>query len=140
LSAAARLPIYAALESKDAPMRNEMKTQTKSNLAVVTVVAVALLGIAAPFAIAQDIGAPTSAAGGVSAPSSPSRPSAAGPLSGTSGTSTFDSGSSFSDEGSHMPRLQPGTGKFEGPNNGTTTPCIGSTGFGSSGGIPGHKC
>jgi hypothetical protein len=32
---------------------------------------------------------------------------------------------------------RPGTGRFEG---GTNTPCIGSTGFGSSNVIPGHKC
>jgi hypothetical protein len=32
---------------------------------------------------------------------------------------------------------RPGTGKFEGGSN---TPCIGSTGFGSSNVIPGHKC
>ena len=34
----------------------------------------------------------------------------------------------------------PGTGKFEGPNNGTTTPCVGSTGFGSSNVQPGRSC
>ncbi len=34
-------------------------------------------------------------------------------------------------------RLFPGTGRYEG---GTNTPCIGTTGFGSSQVIPGRKC
>jgi hypothetical protein len=40
-------------------------------------------------------------------------------------------------ESDRMESLRPGTGKFEG---GTNTPCIGSTGFGSSAVVPGHKC
>ena len=36
--------------------------------------------------------------------------------------------------------LQPGTGKFEGRDNGSRDPCIGSSGFGSSSAQPGHKC
>jgi len=108
----------------------------------VAIVAVTLIAAAAPMAIADSIGAPTSAAGGVSAPSSPSRPGSAGPLSGTSGSlGTRSMGGSFDDHDSARIRsLQPGTGKFEGPRNGTSTPCIGSTGFGSSGGVPGRAC
>ncbi len=34
-------------------------------------------------------------------------------------------------------RLFPGTGRYEG---GTNTPCIGTTGFGSSAVVPGRKC
>jgi hypothetical protein len=118
-----------------------MNIQTKTKLAIVAVVAIAALGIAAPLAFADNIGAPTSAAGGVSAPSSPSRPGAVGPLGGTNGSSALGgSGSSSIDRDYEPLKLAPGTGKFEGPNNGTTTPCIGSTGFGSSGGVPGHKC
>ena len=124
-------------------MHEEMNIQTKTKLAIVAVVAVAALGIAAPLAFADNIGAPTSAAGGVSAPSSPSRPGAVGPQGGTNG-STAVGGSGYGyDYGNYdyePLKLAPGTGKFEGPNNGTNTPCIGSTGFGSSGGIPGRKC
>jgi len=123
-------------------MHNEMNIQTKTKLAIVAVVAIAALGIAAPLAFADSVGAPTSAAGGVSAPSSPSRPSAVGPQGGTSGSSAVGGSGSYG-YGSYdyePLKLAPGTGKFEGPNNGTTTPCVGSTGFGSSGGVPGHKC
>jgi hypothetical protein len=122
-------------------MHEDMNIQTKTKLAIVAVVAIAALGIATPLAFADNIGAPTSAAGGVSAPSSPSRPGAVGPLGGTNGSSALGgSGSSSIDRDYEPLKLAPGTGKFEGPNNGTTTPCIGSTGFGSSGGVPGHKC
>ena len=109
----------------------------------VAIVALALIGAAAPMAIADSVGAPTSAAGGVSAPSSPSLSGPAGPLSGTSGslgTRSMGSGSFDDSDSSRIRRLEPGTGKFEGPHNGTSTPCIGSTGFGSSGGIPGRAC
>ena len=51
----------------------------------------------------------------------------AGPLSGQDSTRTSP----------RVDRLQPGTGRFEGGNN---TPCIGSTGFGSSSVIPGRRC
>ena len=123
-------------------MREQMNIQTKTKLAIVAVVAIAVLGIAAPLALADSIGAPTSAAGGVSAPSSPSRPGSVGPLGGTGGSSARGSSSGSSMDYDYEPlKLQaPGTGKFEGPKNGTTTPCIGSTGFGSSGGVPGHAC
>jgi hypothetical protein len=121
-------------------MNERMNIQTKANWAIVAVVAIALIGIAAPLAFADSVGAPTSAAGGVSAPSSPSRPGSAGPLgsSGSMGGGSLSGGSLHED---YEPlKLQPGTGKFEGPHNGTTTPCVGSTGFGSSGVQPGHKC
>jgi hypothetical protein len=120
----------------------EISTATKTKWAVAAVVALALIGIAAPLAFADSIGAPTSAAGGVSAPSSPSRPGAVGPLSGTSGSTTNGGavGPLRDDGDSMILQLQPGTGKFEGPHNGTTTPCIGTTGFGSSNVVPGHKC
>lgn len=123
-------------------MEREISTSTKIKLAVAAVAMMAAIGIAAPLAFADSVGAPTSAAGGVSAPSSPSRPGSAGPLSGTSGSlGTRSMGSSFDDNDSSRTRsLQPGTGKFEGPHNGTSTPCIGSTGFGSSGGVPGRAC
>ncbi len=117
-------------------------SKTNIKLAVVAVAVMAAIGFAAPLAIADSVGAPTSAAGGVSAPSSPSRPGSAGPLSGTSGSlGTRSMGGSFDDhDSSRIRNLQPGTGKFEGPHNGTSTPCIGSTGFGSSGGVPGRAC
>jgi hypothetical protein len=123
-------------------MREQMNIQTQTKLAIVAVVAIAVLGIAAPLALADSIGAPTSAAGGLSAPSSPSRPGAVGPLGGTGGSSARGSSNSGSMDYDYEPlKLQaPGTGKFEGPKNGTTTPCVGSTGFGSSGGVPGHAC
>jgi hypothetical protein len=114
--------------------------ERQTNWAIVAILAVALVGIVSPLAFADSIGAPTSAAGGLSAPSSPSRPGAVGPQGGTSGSSAFGGGSSSMDRDYEPLRLAPGTGKFEGPNNGTSTPCIGSTGFGSSGGVPGHKC
>jgi hypothetical protein len=116
----------------------DMDTKAATKRAIVAAVTAALLGIAAPLAVADNIGAPTSAAGGVSAPTSPSRPAAAGPL-GSSGGSTLGGGSI---SGDYEPlKLQPrGTGKFEGPNNGTSTPCVGSTGFGSSATLPGHRC
>jgi hypothetical protein len=122
-------------------MREQMNIQTKTKLAIVAVVAIAVLGIATPLALADSIGAPTSAAGGVSAPSSPSRPGSVGPLGGTGGSSARGSSGSSMDYDYEPLKLQaPGTGKFEGPKNGTATPCIGSTGFGSSGGVPGHAC
>jgi hypothetical protein len=116
-------------------MTKQMDIRTRSKLAIVAVAAVALCGIAVPLALADSVGAPTSAAGGVSAPSSPSRPGAVGPLGGTSGSSATGSGSAY-----EPLKLAPGTGKFEGPNNGTSTPCVGSSGFGSSSTQPGHKC
>jgi hypothetical protein len=122
-------------------MHESLKIQTKTRLAIVAVVALAALGIAAPLAFADGVGAPTSAAGGVSAPSSPSRPSAAGPIGGTNGSSASGGSSGSVINRDYEPlKLAPGTGKFEGPNNGTSTPCVGSTGFGSSSGVPGHKC
>jgi hypothetical protein len=122
-------------------MREQMNIQTKTKLAIVAVVAIAVLGIAAPLALADSIGAPTSAAGGVSAPSSPSRPGAAGPLGGTGGSSARSGSGSSMDYDYEPLKLQPpGTGKFEGPKNGTTTPCVGSTGFGSSNVQPGRSC
>jgi hypothetical protein len=114
-----------------------MNIERKTNLAVAAVVAMALIGIAAPLALADSVGAPTSAAGGVSAPSSPSRPGSAGPIGGTSGSSA--GGGSISSDYEPL-KLAPGTGKFEGPQNGSKTPCVGSTGFGSSNVQPGHKC
>jgi hypothetical protein len=123
-------------------MRNQISVETQTKWSIVAIVIVALVGIATPLAIADSIGAPTSAAGGVSAPSSPSRSGAVGPLGGTSGSSALGgsgSGSSF-DRNYEPLKLAPGTGKFEGPKNGTSSPCVGSTGFGSSGGVPGHKC
>jgi hypothetical protein len=119
-------------------MSDQMNNQSKTKRTIVAAVAVAMLGIAAPLAFADSIGAPTSAAGGVSAPSGSSLPSAAGPIdrgSGFGGASSFDESDS-----SQIQRLQPGTGKFEGPRNGTDTPCIGTTGFGSSRVVPGLKC
>ena len=117
----------------------EMKTETKTHWAIAAVVAVALIGIAAPLAFADNVGAPTSAAGGLSTPSSPGRPAAAGPLSSSSGGSA-SGGSSLSTDYEPLKLQQPGTGKFEGPNNGSREPCVGSTGFGSSNTQPGHKC
>jgi hypothetical protein len=122
-------------------MEREMTTATKTKWAVAAVVALAVIGIAAPLALADGVGAPTSAAGGLSAPSSPSLPSSAGALGSRSGTMNGGSiGRLHDDDDSMILKLQPGTGKFEGPRNGTSTPCIGSTGFGSSGGQPGHRC
>jgi len=112
-------------------MTTEMSTATKTRWAVAAIVALAALGIAAPLAFADDVGAPTSAAGGVSAPPPPSRPSAVGPQGSTSSSgSTGGSSSSSIQDGT------PGTGKFDDPK----APCIGSTGFGSSTAQPGHKC
>jgi len=121
-------------------MHKELNIRTKTKLAIVAVVAIAAISISAPLAFADNIGAPTSAAGGVSAPSSPSRPAAVGPQSGTNGSSAVGGSGSYDNYDYEPLKLAPGTGKFEGPNNGTTTPCIGSTGFGSSSGVPGHKC
>ena len=122
-------------------MEREMSIATKTRWAVAAVVALGLIGIAAPLAFADSVGAPTSAAGGVSAPSSPSRPGAVGPLGPSGGSSGSSmSGSSLHEDYEPLKLQSPGTGKFEGPNNGTTTPCIGSTGFGSSKTLPGHKC
>jgi len=124
-------------------MKREMSMDTKTNVLIAAVVALGLFGIAAPLAFADSIGAPTSAAGGLSAPSSPSRPGAVGPLSpsGGSGVGGSSVGRSSVNEDYEPLKLQPpGTGKFEGPNNGTTTPCTGTTGFGSSNTQPGHGC
>lgn len=124
-------------------MSDPLNIQTKTKWAIVAVVAIGLIGIAAPLAFADSIGAPTSAAGGVSAPSSPSRSGSVGPLGGTSGSSAGGSsmgGSSLNRDYEPLKLAPPGTGKFEGPHNGTGTPCIGSTGFGSSGGVPGRSC
>jgi hypothetical protein len=99
------------------------------------------LGIApGATALAQSVGAPTSAAGGLSSEplSSGGLPSAVGPLGGSSTT------------GRSVRDLTPGTGKFE-PSTGQfelgtgkfqthSTPCVGTTGFGSSQVQPGLKC
>jgi hypothetical protein len=42
-------------------MNERMNIQTKTNWAIVAVVAIALIGIAAPLAFADSVGAPTSA-------------------------------------------------------------------------------
>ena len=121
----------------------KMTTETKSNVLIAAVVALAVLGIAAPLAFADNIGAPTSAAGGLSAPSSPSRPGAVGPIGGSGGSGGLigGGGGGLVNEDYEPLKLQePGTGKFEGPNNGTNTPCIGTSGFGSTNTQPGHKC
>ncbi|HVO01393.1 MAG TPA: hypothetical protein VMT54_04290 [Candidatus Cybelea sp.] len=101
---------------------------------------------AAGTAFAQsNIGAPTSAAGGVyTEPLSPGAlPGAVGPLDSSGGLSDFSGplpekpvGVGGSTSSSIQERM-PGTGKFEAPNN---APCIGTTGFGSTNAIPGHKC
>ncbi len=108
-------------------MDHEMKTATKTKWALAAVVALAAIGIAAPLAFADNIGAPTSAAGGLSSPSSPSLPSAAGPLGSSRGGSLGGGslgggslgGSSLDrdfNRGYEPLKLQsPGTGKFEGP-------------------------
>jgi hypothetical protein len=111
-----------------------MTTQIRTNWAIAAIVALAAIGIVAPLAFADDIGAPTSAAGGLSTPTSPRLPPPVGPLG---------SSSSGAVGGSTSPSIHDqtlGTGKFEGPKNGTNVPCIGSTGFGSSSTLPGHKC
>ena len=122
---------------------HEIVPESKTHWAVAAVVAVALIGIAAPLAFGDNVGAPTSAAGGISAPSSPSRPAAAGPL-GSTGSGSSSGGSSLNTDYDYEPlKLQPqppGTGKFEGRNNGTSEPCVGTTGFGSSSTQPGHAC
>ena len=120
-------------------MQHEMSTGTKTKWAIAAIVALAALGIAAPLAFADGVGAPTSAAGGISAPSSPIRPPAAGPLGSTSGSSA-SGGSALSTDYEPLKLQKPGTGKFEGPNNGSREPCVGSTGFGSSNTQPGHAC
>src|SRR4051812_9434994 len=119
-------------------MDHEISTSTKTKWAVAAIIALAALGIAAPLAFADSIGAPTSAAGGVSAPSSPSRPAAVGPIG--SGGSNSVGGGSYNEDYQPLKLQPPGTGKFEGPKNGTTSPCVGSTGFGSSSTLPGHSC
>ncbi|WP_395016588.1 hypothetical protein [Dongia sp.] len=119
-------------------MREAKNIQTKTKLAIVAVVAIGLLGIAAPLALADGVGAPTSAAGGVGKPSSPSRPGAVGPQGGTNGSSAR-SGSGSSSYDYEPLKLAPpstGTGKFDDPKS----PCIGTTGFGSSSAQPGHGC
>jgi hypothetical protein len=121
-------------------MNDRMNTETKTKWAIAAVVAVALIGIAAPLAFADSVGAPTSAAGGVSSPSSPSRPGAAGPLGSSGGSGGSLGGSSLHEDYQPLKLQQPGTGKFEGRNNGSNEPCVGSTGFGSSSTLPGHKC
>jgi hypothetical protein len=121
-------------------MREQTNIQTKTNWAIVAAVAIALIGIAAPLAFADNIGAPTSAAGGLSAPSSPSLSGSAGPLGSSHGGGSLGGGSLRDNDDSMILKLQPGTGKFEGRDNGSRDPCIGSSGFGSSGAQPGHKC
>jgi hypothetical protein len=110
-----------------------------------TVILALAIGLAPAAALAQSIGAPTSAAGGISSEpmSSPSGslPSAVGPIGGSSGMGGRamggDSiGSSSHSTSSGIRDLTPGTGKFETRG----APCIGSTGFGSSSVQPGHKC
>jgi hypothetical protein len=96
------------------------------------ILAAALAALALP-AVADEVGAPSSAAGGVQTepltPPSSSLPSSAGPLDST-GDTRRDASPSTQD-------LTPGTGKFEAPNG---APCVGSTGFGSTQSQPGHKC
>ena len=88
----------------------DFNTETRS-WAIAAIVALALIGIAAPLAFADNIGAPTSAAGFLSAPSSPSRPGAAGPLGGTSGSSISGCGSGSMNYDYEPLKLQPrGTG------------------------------
>jgi hypothetical protein len=128
------------LNNEDLAMRDQMSMETQTKWAVVAIAIVALVGIVSPQAFADNIGAPTSAAGGLSAPSSPSLSGAAGPLDSTSGSSAMGGPNDRFDQNFEPSRLSPGTGKFEGPNNGTNTPCLGTTGFGSSNGIPGRKC
>jgi len=111
-------------------MQHEMTTATRTKWAIAAIVALAALGIAAPLAFADNIGAPTSAAGGVSTPSSPTRPPAVGPQDSTTTSTTGGSTSSGTQS------RTPGTGKFEDPKS----PCIGTTGFGSSSAQPGQKC
>jgi hypothetical protein len=120
-------------------MNHQIGSSTKTKWAVAAIVALAALGIAAPLAFADNIGAPTSAAGGVSAPSSPSRPAAAGALGGSSSGGSIGGGS-YNEDYQPLKLQPPGTGKFEGPKNGTNTPCVGTTGFGSSNVQPGHGC
>ena len=109
--------------------------------AIAAIVAVSALGSGASLATAQSvgIGAPTSAAGGVSpaplVPSSPGLPSAVGPLDSSDGSAAGSSGGGSTSSSIHD--LTPGTGKFETPKN---APCIGTTGFGSEAVQPGHKC
>jgi hypothetical protein len=120
-------------------MHEETNNQTWTGWATAAVVAIAVLGIAAPLAQADGVGAPTSAAGGLSSPSSPSRPGAAGPLGGTGGSSASGgSGSSGSYDYEPLKLAPPrtGTGKFADPKS----PCTGTTGFGSSNAQPGHAC
>jgi hypothetical protein len=121
-------------------MKREMTTDTKTHVLVAAIVALALIGIAAPLAFADSVGAPTSAAGGISAPTSPSRPSAVGPINPSGGAGSTLGGSSVTEDYEPLKLQPPGTGKFDGPNNGTGTPCVGSSGFGSSSAQPGHKC
>lgn len=79
----------------------------------------------------SSVGAPNSASGGINPapliPPSHPLPPALGPQSG-SGVGGSSSGG--------VRDLTPGTGKFE--THGA--PCIGGTGFGSSGVQPGHRC
>ncbi|HEY4163288.1 MAG TPA: hypothetical protein VGM59_09500 [Dongiaceae bacterium] len=109
-----------------------------------TVILALAIGLVPAAALAQSIGAPTSAAGGISSEplSSPSgsRPSAVGPIGGGGmgggGMGGDSIGSSSHSTSSGIRDLTPGTGKFETRG----APCIGSTGFGSSSVQPGHKC
>jgi hypothetical protein len=98
-----------------------------------TLILATLLATLALPAMADQVGAPDSAAGGVQTepltPPSTSLPSSAGPLDST-GNAGRDASPSTKD-------LTPGTGKFEAPNG---APCVGSTGFGSTQSQPGHKC
>jgi hypothetical protein len=107
-----------------------------------TVLFLALAALAGGASVAQsdNVGAPTSAAGGISpaplVPPVPDLPGAAGPQAPSATSHGTPAGTGSSDESLFL-KLAPGTGKFEAPNN---APCIGATGFGSTNSQPGHKC
>jgi hypothetical protein len=109
----------------------------------VVLLACALGFLPGTAALAQSgaIGVPGSAAGGVNptplTPPSHDLPSSVGPQGGSGiGGGSLGAESSGNSPGSSSRDLTPGTGKFETRG----APCIGSTGFGSSGVQPGHRC
>jgi hypothetical protein len=132
---------------------------------VMKTIHIAALALALGFgsgsvALAQSVGAPTSAAGGLtSEPLSPGGlPSAVGPIGGGMGggvggigvhgvgvggvsrglgAESNSAGPLGGSTSSGIRDLTPGTGKFETPTN---QPCIGTSGFGSTNVQPGHKC
>ncbi len=109
----------------------------RTTIATMLVAAGLLAGAGTAFGQYDGIGAPTSAAGGVSAPPSISSPGAAGPLGGTTGSVMGSAGGAVDDPTSpNIKDLTPGTGKFENPSD----PCFGHTGFGSSKTQPGLGC